>query len=212
MSRIGTLRGLYAITDAGLCARRGLEADVAAAIRGGAVMIQYRDKSTDSAHREREAGALVQLCHRHRIPLIINDDIELARVVGADGVHLGAEDAPLRAARARLGDEAMIGVSCYDSMELARKARTAGADYVAFGSFADSPIKPHAVRASLAVLHEAAEKLHLPVAAIGGITPDNAAELIQAGASLLAVISGVFGAEEPETAARRYAALFKGPA
>jgi thiamine-phosphate pyrophosphorylase len=209
MSRIGALRGLYAITDAALSERRGLEFDVAAAIRGGAVMIQYRDKSTDGTRREREAAALLQVCRRHQVPLIINDDVELARVTGADGVHLGAEDAPLRAARIRLGEQAIIGVSCYDSLELARKARAAGADYVAFGSFADSPTKPDAVRASLALLREASRNLRLPVTAIGGITPENGAALVEAGASLLAVVSGVFGAEDPEEAARRYTALFK---
>jgi thiamine-phosphate pyrophosphorylase len=212
MSRIGTLRGLYAVTDAELCARRGLEADVAAAIRGGAVMIQYRDKGADNTRREREAAALLQICRRHHVPLIINDDVELARAAGADGVHLGAEDASLRAARARLGEASIIGVSCYDSLELARKARTAGADYVAFGSFAASPTKPNTVRATPALLREASDNLRLPVVAIGGITPGNGGELVGAGASLLAVVSGVFGTDNPESAARQYAALFKGTA
>jgi thiamine-phosphate pyrophosphorylase len=210
MSRLGQRRGLYAITDATLSARRGLEADVAAAIRGGAVLIQYRDKSGEAERRQQEAAALLKVCRQYGVPLIINDDVELARALGADGVHLGAEDAGLRAARARLGPEAIIGISCYDSLELARKARTAGADYVAFGAFFGSPTKPAAARAPLALLHEASHNLRLPVAAIGGITPENGASLIEAGASLLAVISGVFGAENPETAARRYSALFKG--
>ncbi|HXG28546.1 MAG TPA: thiamine phosphate synthase [Nevskiales bacterium] len=210
MSRLGPRRGLYAITDAALSARRGLEADVAAAIRGGAVLIQYRDKSGDAERRRQQAAALLKVCRQYGVPLIINDDVELARALGADGVHLGAEDASLRAARARLGPEAIIGISCYDSLELARKARTAGADYIAFGAFFDSPTKPAAVRAPLTLLQEACANLRLPVAAIGGITPENGAALIEAGASLLAVISGVFGAENPETAARQYAALFKG--
>lgn len=202
------LRGLYVITDSELCARRGLEADVAAAIRGGAVMVQYRDKGTDGVRREQEAAALLRVCRQARVPLIINDDVELARTVGADGVHLGAEDAALRAARGRLGSDAIIGISCYDSLELARKARTAGADYVAFGAFFDSPSKPVTVRAPLALLRDAGDNLRLPIVAIGGITPDNGAELVKAGASLLAVISGVFGGKDPEQAARRYAALF----
>lgn len=212
MSRIGTRRGLYAITDPELCARRGLETTVSAALRGGAVMIQYRDKGADHERRMQEAGVLLQLCRRQHAPLIINDDIELARAVGADGVHLGAEDAPLRAARSRLGEHAIIGVSCYDSMELARRAQTAGADYVAFGSFADSPTKPDTVRASLDLLREAGEKLNLPIVAIGGITPGNAQPLVEAGARFLAVISGIFGTDDPETAARRYSALFGKPA
>lgn len=210
MSRIGALRGLYAISDNKLCAHRGLEADVLAALQGGAVMIQYRDKGSDSTRREREAKALLLLCRRHHARLIINDDVELTQVVGADGVHLGAEDAPLRATRTRLGDQAIIGVSCYDSLELAYKAKRAGADYVAFGSFAESPTKPDATRVSLALLREASDNLQLPIVAIGGVTPENGAELIAAGASLLAVISGIFGTTDPEAAARRYCALFKG--
>ena len=209
MSRMNTLRGLYAITDAALCAQRGLEADVAAAIRGGAVMIQYRDKSTDHARREQEARTLLALCREQRVLLIINDDVELARAVGADGVHLGGEDAGLRAARSRLGQDAIIGISCYDSLELARKARTAGADYLAFGAFFDSPTKPVSVRVPLALLREASDNLRIPLVAIGGITPDNGAALVKAGASLLAVISGVFGDKDPEQAARRYSALFE---
>ncbi|MGH8458929.1 MAG: thiamine phosphate synthase, partial [Nevskiales bacterium] len=124
-------------------------------------------------------------------------------------VHLGGEDAGLRAARSRLGDNAIIGISCYDSLELARKARTAGADYLAFGAFFDSPTKPAAVRAPLALLREAGDNLRLPVVAIGGVTLGNGAELVKAGASLLAVISGVFGSNDPEKAARAYVALFK---
>lgn len=209
MSRMPQLRGLYAITDTTLCARRGIEADVAAAIRGGAVMIQYRDKSNDSARREQEARALLKLCQQQQVPLIINDDVELARVIGADGVHLGGEDAALRAARGSLGQQALIGISCYDSLELARKAHRAGADYIAFGAFFDSPTKPATVRAPLALLREAGDNLRLPLVAIGGITPDNGATLVKAGANLLAVISGVFGGDDPEQAARAYAALFK---
>lgn len=209
MSRMKTLRGLYAITDSKLCSRRGIKADVAAAIRGGAVMIQYRDKGEDEARREEEARTLLELCRKQNVPLIINDDVELARTVGADGVHLGGEDAGLRAARSRLGRKALIGISCYDSLELARKAARAGADYIAFGAFHDSPTKPATVRAPLALLREAGDNLRLPVVAIGGVTPENGAALVQAGASLLAVISGVFGSDDPEQAARSYATLFK---
>lgn len=204
-----SVRGLYAITDTALCAERGLVHDVAAAIRGGAVMIQYRDKSADAARREREARELLQLCRKHKRPLIINDDIELAREIGADGVHLGAEDAGLRAARSRLGQDAIIGISCYNSMELARKARRAGADYIALGAFYETQTKSATVRAPLALLREASDNLRLPIVAIGGITPDNGATLVEAGAQMLAIVSGVFGSEDPEQAARSYSALFK---
>lgn len=208
MSKITGMRGLYAITDTVLCAARGLLPSVAAAIRGGAVMIQYRDKSDDSARRLQEASALAKLCHEQDVLLIINDDIALARACGADGVHLGAEDTGLRHARGQLGQSAIIGISCYDSLELARKARKAGADYVAFGSFFDSPTKPTARSASLSLLGEARDTLDVPAVAIGGITPKNGGLLVQAGASLLAVVSGVFGESDPEAAARRYTALF----
>lgn len=208
-----TLRGLYAITDSALCATGpGLEVAVTAALRGGAVMIQYRDKGTDNnsdpTRRAREASMLLQLCRSRRVPLIINDDIELARAIGADGVHLGTEDAALRVARSQLGADAIIGISCYDSLELARKAERAGADYVAFGAFFDSPTKPATVRAPLALLREARDNLRLPIVAIGGITPDNGAALVTAGARFLAVISGIFAGPDPEQAARRYRRLF----
>lgn len=208
MSKLTGLRGLYAITDAALCASRGLLPSVAAVIRGGAVMVQYRDKSGDPAHRLDEAKGLARLCHESGVLLVINDDVALAHAAGADGVHLGAEDTSLRAARGKLGRNAIIGISCYDSLELARKARTAGADYVAFGGFFESPTKPAAVRATPQLLREASNSLHLPIVAIGGITPDNGTELIEAGANLLAVVSSLFGAKDPEATARRFTALF----
>lgn len=203
-----TFRGLYAITDTALCNVRGVINDVAAVIRGGAVMVQYRDKSSDHDRRLKEARALLRMCRKQKVPLIINDDIELAREVGADGVHLGAEDAGLRAARLRLGAGAVIGISCYNSMELARKAARAGADYIALGAFFETSTKTTAMRAPLALLEEARHNLRLPIVAIGGISTDNGAELIKAGADMLAVVSGVFGSDDPEQAARSYASLF----
>jgi len=195
--------GLYAISDG---PRDDLLAACAAALRGGARVLQYRDKSHDAARRLAEAAALAALCADFGVPLIVNDDVELAAALGC-GVHLGAEDAGLAAARARLGPGAAIGVSCYDSLERARAAATAGADYLAFGAFFPSPTKPRALRADAALLR-AALPLGLPLVAIGGITPDNAAPLIAAGAAFVAAISGVFAAPDPELAARRYATLF----
>lgn len=199
--------GLYAIT--GEASSPGELVDrVARAICGGAVLVQYRDKSGDAARRQREAAALLELCRSGNVPLIVNDDLALARLIGADGVHLGKDDAPLTEARATLGREAIIGVSCYDSLDRALLARDAGADYVAFGSFFPSPTKPTAVRASPDLLRAARSRIDLPIVAIGGITPENGARLIEAGADLLAVVHGVFGMPDPEAAARRYAALF----
>lgn len=204
-----SLRGLYAITDSLLTPGGQLLAAVESAIRGGARLVQYRDKSPDRPSRERQARALLQLCHQHDVPLIINDDVELAIVIGADGVHLGHQDMALDEARVRLGPRAVIGISCHDSLEQAVRAVHAGADYVAFGSFFYSPSKPGAVRAPLSLLESARHTLNVPLCAIGGITPDNGAALVKAGAHMLAVISGVFAQPDIEAAARKYARLFQ---
>lgn len=213
-------RGLYAITDRELIATFAADNEpakgdgmhlrqiVARALVGGAVAIQYRDKTSDQARRRQEATALVGLCREYATPLVINDDLELTLAVGADGVHLGNEDPPLEEARALLGSSAVIGVSCYNSIAMAVDAEKRGASYVAFGSFFSSPSKPHAIPAGLELLHEAASRLHIPIVAIGGITPSNGASLLAAGADLLAVISGVFGQRDPKAAAQAYARLF----
>lgn len=198
-------RGLYAITREGYSSVAVLAEAVAAAIRGGAAVVQYRAKS---ASGEAEAEALRAVCRQGGVPFIINDDVALARRTGADGVHLGREDAGVSEARAVLGPEAIIGVSCYDSLEQALLAEAAGADYVAFGRFFPSGTKPGAPRARLETLAEARRRLKVPIVAIGGITPDNGGALLEAGADLLAVIEGVFGGDDPKAAARRFGPLF----
>jgi thiamine-phosphate pyrophosphorylase len=204
-------RGVYAITDAVLLSDDpNLTHAVEQAILGGARLIQYRDKSTDAARRLAQARALNALCRRYDIPLIINDDVELAVQVGAAGVHIGRDDPDLATARARLGEPALIGVSCYDRLDLALAAERAGADHVAFGAFFSSPTKPTEIRAPLELLREARAALRIPIVAIGGITPDNAPVLLDTGADALAVVSGVFGQPDIQAAARRYAALFAG--
>lgn len=202
------LRGLYAITAGDTVTAMGLTEQVSQAIVGGARVIQYRDKSGDPIKRLAEAEALNRLCRARGVPLLINDDVDLAARVGAAGVHLGREDMTVAEARARLGPEAIIGVSCYNDFVLAEAAAAAGADYVAFGSFFASPTKPEAVPADPALLQRARRELHLPAVAIGGITPENGRALIQAGAAMLAVISGVFGQPDIRAAAHAYAALF----
>ena len=198
------IRGLYAITDG---PRRDLAAACAAALEGGANLLQYRDKGGDRARRLREARALQTLCERHRVPLLINDDIELARDCGAAGVHLGEHDATPAEARARLGERAITGVSCYDSIERARAFAQDGVDYLAFGAFFPSATKPAARRATPRLLQEA-RAFGLPLVAIGGIDPGNARVLVDAGADAIAVVSALFGAPDVRAAARRFAALF----
>mgnify|MGYP001422022866 FL=1 len=201
-------QGLYAITDALLIPDDRLPDAVEQALLGGARLIQYRDKSSDAARRLTQARRLNTLCQRYQIPLIINDDVELAAEVGAAGVHLGRDDPALTTARARLGENALIGVSCYNRLDLALAAEQAGADHVAFGAIFPSPTKPTEIRASIALLREARAALRIPIVAIGGITPDNAPLLLDVGVDALAVVSGVFGQPDIRAAAARYAALF----
>jgi thiamine-phosphate pyrophosphorylase len=201
----GMPSGLYLITpdetdDARLLAR-------VEPVLAHAVCLQYRNKRAAAAQRARQAGALRDACARRGIPFIVNDDASLAASVGADGVHLGEHDGAIAAARALLGNDATIGVSCYDDIDLAGIAAAQGADYLAFGAFFPSPTKPRARRASLDQVR-AARRLELPLVAIGGITPDNAPALVAAGIDLVAVISGVFEAADPVAAARAYSACF----
>jgi thiamine-phosphate pyrophosphorylase len=200
------LAGLYAITPEEPDTAR-LVAKVRQCLEGGAAVVQYRTKSIASEKRREQARALASLCRAHRALFIVNDSIELALAVDADGVHLGREDGDARAARARMG-ERVIGVSCYDQPERAREAAAAGADYVAIGSVFPSATKPAAVHAPLALLAQAKAAANLPVVAIGGITPDNAARAIDAGADMVAVISAIFDAPDVRAAARSIAILF----
>jgi thiamine-phosphate pyrophosphorylase len=202
------MKGLYAITDAALTPGAALLPAVAAALRGGARVVQYRDKSHAVRHRQEQAAALVALCRSQGALLIINDDVELAAQVGAAGVHLGRTDTDLQAARKRLGAAAIVGISCYNELARAEAAAEQGADYVAFGRFFCSQTKPDAVAAGPELLASARRTLALPLVAIGGITPDNGGRLIAAGADMLAVVHGVFGQPDIEAAARRFAALF----
>jgi thiamine-phosphate pyrophosphorylase len=205
------IRGLYVITDDRHDSATQLVERVGQAIAGGAHIVQYRAKNVPPEHRLDEATALAELCQRLTIPLIINDDIELAQQVGAAGVHLGRDDTPLAAARQQLGEQALIGVSCYNRLDNAISAQRDGADYVAFGSFFPSPTKPGAVASPLSLLQQARQHLSIPIVAIGGITASNGANLISAGASALAVVSGVFGGPDIRAAAAAYARLFSQP-
>ncbi len=203
-----TLHGLYAITDAHLTPDPSLISQVEAALKGGARVIQYRDKSDDQSKRFRQASALVALCNRYQRPLLINDDPQLALDCGAEGIHLGQSDAGLEQARALLGPQAIIGITCHDSLALAKNAQRQGADYVAFGAFFASSSKPCAQSAPLALLQQAHDQLDIPIVAIGGISVDNAAQLISRGADMIAVIGDLFSAADIEQQAQRLASLY----
>ena len=201
------LRGLYALTP-DLADSETLLRQVAQALEGGIAMLQYRSKGKQRAD---EARILARMCRDRAVPFVVNDNVELALECGADGVHLGREDGGLAAARVkldgRLGGK-LLGASCYDSLPAARAAVAAGADYVAFGSVFPSPTKPAAVRAPLSLFGEA-RALGVPLVAIGGITLQNAAQLLGAGADGLAVISDLFEAPDIAERARAYGKLFQ---
>jgi thiamine-phosphate pyrophosphorylase len=207
LQRVALRRGLYAITPDLMDTGKLLD-QAAAAIAGGAVLLQYRNKTAAPATRQAQAAALSRLCHDLGVPLIVNDDAALAVEVDAAGAHLGIHDGDAAAARTRLGERRVVGVSCYNRIDLAERAAGLGADYVAFGSFFASATKPDAVCAAPALISEAKTRFGLPVAAIGGIDPGNASVLIDAGADWLCVISALFGAADIEAAARRLSSLF----
>lgn len=206
------LNPLYAITDHQLLPGSRLLEAVTQALEGGCRRIQYRDKTDDQSRRLSEAKTLQKLCQQYCAQLIINDDIELARSCDAQGVHLGQSDASPTQARRRLGSDAIVGVTCHASLELARAALEAGADYVAFGRFFPSRTKPEASAAPLTLLEKArAEFGEQPIVAIGGITLDNAAAVLTAGADWLAVSHSLFSAPDIRAQARAFEELAKLP-
>lgn len=199
-------RGLYAITpDEPDTAR--LVANVRAALAGGAAIIQYRNKQAGAGLARAQARALAAACREAGVPFIVNDDLDLALETDA-GLHLGAADGDIAAARSALGPHRLLGASCYDELERAVAAQRAGADHVAFGAVFASTTKPHAKRAPLALFSAARDLLQLPAVAIGGITADNAAEVLRAGAHAVAVVSDLFDAPDITAQARRLQRLF----
>ena len=191
------MKGLYAITDSDGLSSDSLISTTEQILKAGVVALQYRDKSGNHARRKYEAGELQQLCKEHNSLFIINDDLQLALLTGSDGVHLGREDCDCKTARNELGSEAIIGISCYNSLGMALAAQKDGADYVAFGSFFPSPSKQNTVTAEPDIIKQAKAKVSLPVAAIGGITPANCRTLIEHGADMLAVISSIYQVQDP---------------
>jgi len=202
MGRNMSLSGIYPITSDAFMERPDHEEIIAEIAGAGIAMLQFRPRHGAPNKALGQARRLLAICREHAVPLIVNDDIGLCALAGADGVHLGAGDASIASARAALGPEAIIGATCHASLELARAAWNNGADYVAFGRFFSSTGKPQAPPAELDLLRKARAALDIPIAAIGGIDRGNARQPLLAGADLLAMIHGIFGTPDPATAAR----------
>jgi thiamine-phosphate pyrophosphorylase len=201
------INGLYAITPDELNTAELLH-KVRLALHGGARVLQYRNKSASPALKLQQAQALRQLTREFEATFIVNDDARLAAQVDADGVHLGGDDGSVAAARTLLGQTKIIGVSCYNRAPLAAEAEAQGADYVAFGAFFSSSVKPDAAKADAALLQTARSTLHVPIVAIGGITQQNGVALIAAGADALAVISALWNAADIQASAQEFSTLF----
>jgi thiamine-phosphate pyrophosphorylase len=201
------VRGLYAITPDQIDTAV-LVARVKQALAGGIALLQYRNKAAGLRLRREQACELLPLCQDAGVPLIINDDLALALEIEAGGVHLGADDGDLAAARDALGPRRLLGASCYNRAGLARNAKKAGVDYVAFGSIFPSTTKPGAVRAQLEMLSAVRRELGLPIVAIGGITHENAAQVYAAGADAVAVISDLFDAPDMAERIQQFRAIY----
>jgi len=202
------LNGLYAITDQQLITEEDFSKSIEAALQGGTRVIQYRDKSDNQNKRHQQASLLRALCDQYHAICIINDDIELARAVNAHGVHLGKDDFSLRHARQVLGENAIIGVSCYNDLNRAIEAENYNADYVAFGAIFSSSTKPDAKVAGLDIIAQAKQQLSIPVCTIGGITQENIQQVVQQGADMAAVISGIFSTDDIKQATATLSQFF----
>lgn len=201
------MKGLYIVTPDWDDTQR-LLAVTEQALRGGAALVQYRHKTAGPALRQEQAARLLALCHSYQRPFIINDHVDLCVALGADGVHVGGTDASVAQVRAVLGSAKIVGASCYGSLELAREARSAGASYVAFGGFYPSRVKQYPVTTSPDIITQSKAGIPLPSVVIGGMTAGNAAPLVARGADMVAAISSVYLAADPEAAARKFVNLF----
>lgn len=203
------LKGLYVITDKRLIERDNFVNTVEKSLKGGAKILQLREKNTDFDELVYLARQLLKLTARYKVPLIINDSAEIAAEAGASGVHLGESDSSVEEARKILGKNAIIGVSCYGIMDRGTQALRAGADYLAFGTPYDTPTKPGRKPTPFSVLKEATQKFqNTPIFAIGGITKDNISDVLATGVDGVAVITSVFGSPDPETASRKLSEFF----
>ena len=202
------MNGLYLVTpdwdDTGK-----LVAASEQAIAGGATLLQYRHKTASDALRAEQASALLALCRRLNVPLIINDHVELCEALDADGIHVGGTDASVADVRARVGKDKIVGASCYGDLQLARNAAAAGASYVAFGGFYPSRVKKYEVSTPPDIITRALSELDVPVCVIGGMTVENSRPLVALGAHMVAAISSVYSADDHRSAASAFASLFR---
>ena len=202
-------KGLYAITDCEHLNTEDLITKTEGILQSGAVLLQYRNKSNNTGLKHEQAKLLQELSKKYHVPFIINDDVELARKIHADGVHLGRDDTTCKNARNLLGPDRIVGVSCYNDLERAVNMQENGASYIAFGAFFPTQTKNNTVKSDPVLLIEAKKILSVPIVAIGGITPENGKVLIDSGADFLAVINGIYSPPDPSEAARVYTNLFK---
>jgi thiamine-phosphate pyrophosphorylase len=202
-----TIKGLYAITPDTLNTQQ-LCLKVEQALQGGASVVQYRNKAADTSLRLHQATALLALCRSFNVPLIINDHLDLCTQIDADGLHIGATDCDLGAARRLLGADKILGASCYNRLDLAIKAEAEGASYAAFGACFSSATKPNAVNAPLTLFAQAKQKMNIPLVAIGGITLENTPQVLQAGASAIAMVGALFGADDITATSQQFSHLF----
>jgi thiamine-phosphate pyrophosphorylase len=201
------MRGVYLVTPDWDDTQQLLEI-TESALRGGAALVQYRHKTADPSLRREQAECLLALCRTYRRPFIINDHVDLCLALDADGIHVGGTDESVAQVRAAVGPEKIVGASCYGSLQLAQDAYRDGASYVAFGGFYPSRVKKYPVSTALDIVAQGKKNVPLPLVVIGGMTRDNAAPLVAQGADMVAVISSIYLAGNPETAAREFAALF----
>ena len=202
------MKGLYLVTPDSDDTER-LVAITEQAIRGGASLLQYRHKTADAALRHEQASALLKLCRRRNVPLIINDHLDLCVAIDADGIHVGGTDASVASMRDHLGSSKIVGASCYGDLQLAREAQASGASYLAFGGFYPSRVKKYDVTTSPDIITKALAEFKIPLCVIGGMTPENSQVLIDRGAHMVAAISSVYSAVDPHAAAIKFADMFR---
>jgi len=201
------IKGLYAITP-DMADLNTLVHKTQLVIEGGAFMVQYRSKIQDRAVKIQQCAAILRLCREYDVPCIVNDDVEMCRILEADGVHLGENDDNIAEVRRILGEDAIIGSSCYDQLDRAKQAQKEGASYVAFGAMFPTPTKPNAPRATLELLREAKSEIEIPIVAIGGITVNNAHDVIEAGVDAIAVITSLYESNSIKETAETFLKMF----